>query len=402
MVPSGTDLSNEVSLRNRSDLLRFCCEICTADGNTARRLYASRKESIDWPALVDIAREFRLAMLLYRALTSHLAEFVDPTAMEVLRKLYLENQARCLEMTAELQHVLDRLAAEQIPVIAFKGPVFGAQLYGDVALRVYADLDVLVRECDVARVTRLMLDAGYRFRMNLSWEISFERDTSRSVDVHWVIAETMHQFPLTADELWARRSSVTLAGTEVAALCVEDTLLTICFNGLTEDWQRYDRIADVAQLMRASAGVDWSKFLEMCRRHGCERLVLLGLHLAREVFRAELPEPIEKRLRVHRRAIAAAGYEIDDFTRFAITSTDRRQGFDAWRFLLRMRERQRERIPYYQSIAYGFFNPKDDDAPWQRMSRQVLHAVLRIPLLGIKHGLRVIGHANLQEPGNRP
>jgi len=402
MVPTHPDLSSDPLLRKRADLLRFCCEICAADRDMARWLFESRKDSVDWVALIEVAREYRLAMLLYRAVNAHLAERVSPSAVQTLRNLYADNQAWCLVMTGDLRDLLDRLASERIPALAFKGPIFGAQLYGDVALRTYADLDVLVRECDVARVTRVMRDEGYRTRLNLSWEISFQRGTGASVDLHWSIAEKIHQFPLTPDELWARRSIATLAGASVPALCAEDTLLAICFNGLTEDWQRFDRIADVAEFMRGRVAVDWPKFLAMCRRHGCERLVLLGLHLAKELFLVRLPEPVELRLRVHRKAIVAAGYQIDDFMNFAITSTDRRKGFDAWRFLLRMRERQRERIPYYQAIAYSLFKPKDDDAPWQRTGRQALYAVLRLPLLGIKHGLRAIGHANPHEPGSRP
>ena len=96
---------------------------------------------------------------------------------------------------------------------------------------------------------------------------------------------------------------MTLAGASVPALGAEDTLLAICFNGLTEDWQRFDRIADVAELVRGSAAIDWPNFLDMCRRRGCERIVLLGLHLAKELFLVRLPECVELRLRSHRKAI---------------------------------------------------------------------------------------------------
>jgi len=400
MVLSRPDPSSEVLPANRSDL-RLCCAICAGDLDIARQSLDSRKDFIDWLALIEIAKDYRLAMLLYRAVDSRFAELVSPSALEVLRSLYADNLARCQAMTAELLRLLDRLASEQIPAIPFKGPVWGAQLYGDIALRTYGDLDVLIRECDVAKVTRIMLDQGYQIGMSLSWEISFVRATGESVDVHWSIAEKIHQFPLTADELWARRATITLAGTPVPTLCAEDTLLVICFNGLTEDWQRFDRIADVAEFMRASSAIDWPKFLDMCRRRGCERLVLLGMHLAKELFLVRLPQSVELRLRAHRQAIGRAGYASDAFMD-VLTSPRRREGLESLRYLARMREGRRERIPYYQSLAYSLFKPKDDDAPWQRTSRQVLYQVLRLPLLGVKHGLRVLGHANLKETDNRP
>ena len=107
-------------------------------------------------------------------------------------------------------------------------------------------------------------------------------------------------------------------------------------------------------------------------------------------------------MRSHCKALGSAGYAIDDFIDFMITSTQRREGIEYWRHAIRMRERQWERIPYYQSLAYSLFKPKDDDAPWQRTSRQVLYQFLRLPLLGVKHGLRALGHANLKETDNRP
>jgi len=363
----------------------------------------SRKDRIDWLALLQVAKNYRLEMLLYRAVDSQFAEFVSPPVQEELRRLYAENLARCRALTAELLRVLDQLASAQIPAIPFKGPVLGAQLYGDIALRIYGDLDVLIRERDVDDVTRIMLDQGYQENgMSLGWERSFVRATGESVDVHWSIAEKIHQFPLTADQLWARRSTTRLGGVLVPTLCAQDTLLTICFNGLTEDWQRCDRIADVAELMRDSSAIDWPQFLELCRRRGCERLVLVGLHLAKELFQVKLPEWVELRLQSHRKALERAGYAIDNFMDFMVASTRRREGVEYWRHAIRVRESLWERIPYYQSRAYGLFKPKDDDAPWQRTSRQALYHVLRLPLLGVKHGLRVLGHANLNEKDNRP
>lgn len=403
MVPSRPDLSSEVLLKNRSDL-RFCCAICAADPDIARQLVESRKGNIDWMALIELAKNYRLEMLLYRAVNSRFVEFVSSPALEALHKLYADNRARGLALTATLLHLLDRLASEQIPAMPFKGPVLGAQFYGDLALRNYADLDVLILERDVAQVTRIMLDQGYHEvgDMSLSWERSFVRPTGGSVDVHWSIAEKIHQFPLTPGELWARRATTALAGTSVPTLCAEDALLVICFNGLTEDWQRCDRIADVAELMRASSAIDWPKFLDLCRRRGCERLVLVGLHLAKELFLVRLPQYVERRLQSHRKALNRAGYAIDDFMDFMVTSTQRRDGSDYFRHVVRMREGQWERVPYYQSFAYSLFKPKADDAPWQRRTRQALYQVLRLPLLGVKHGLRVLGHANLKETDNRP
>jgi hypothetical protein len=399
MVPSRPDLSSEASLQRRADLLRLCCAISTGDADLAWRRVMDRKGNIDWLEMIEVAKSHRIEMFLYRAVDSRFAKLAGPSAHNTLRSLYAHNLVRCRGLTDQLHRLLRRLTADGIPALAFKGPVLGAQIYGDVALRTYADLDILVRHGDVAQVTRVMLDMGYAAGMPLAWEMSFTRPAGEGVevDLHWSLAEKIHQFPRTTDELFARSIGVDVAGTAVQTLCAEDALLAVCFNGLTEDWQRCDRIADVAEILRRSSAIDWPAFLHMCRKRGCERIVLLALHLAKELFLADLPQCVERRLQSHRSAIRKAGYGIEDFTRFVITSTTRRQGMDAWRYLLRMREGQWARIPYYQSLAYNLFTPKDADAPWQRTSRHVLYAILRLPLLAVKRGLRVLGHANLKE-----
>lgn len=397
LVPSHPDPTP----KHRSDLLRLVCALCVADRATARALIEDRKGALDWQSLVAIAREFRLAMLLHRAVSTFLADLASPAAFQTLRKLCADNQALAASMTAELRHALDRFAAEDIPALPYKGPVFGAQLHGDPALRVFADLDVLVRACDVDRATRLLLADGYQAGDRLGWEMSFTRGEHEGIDLHWSIAEDVHQFPRTPEEIWADRTTVVLAGAPVPALCAQDTLLALCFNGMSEDWQRFDRIADVAAVVRAGGVGDWPGLLALCRERGCERIVLLGLHLAKALFLVTLPAVVEERLQAHAQAIARAGYAIDSFMHFAVTSTDRRGGMDALRFLVRMRERQREKLPYYQSIAYRLFKPRADDAPWVRKSRQAVYTVLRLPLLGVKHALIAAGHSTLKDPDPR-
>jgi hypothetical protein len=402
MASSRPQLSIAALPESRRALLRLCCAMCAADAEHLRQLVQAHEGRIDWMALVDVARSHRLEMLLHRAVDSLPGESVDAAAREVLRQHHADNQARCQRLSAELVRLMDRLASERIPALAYKGPVLGAQLYGDVAARTYSDLDLLIRECDADAAVRVLLDMGYKAGLRLHWEMSLDLPSGESVDLHWSLAEEIHQFPRTTDELLARRTNVDVSGHAVPTLCAEDTLLAVCFNGLTEDWQRCDRVADVAEILRQGATIDWPGLLDLCARRGCERIVLLALHLAKELFLAKLPECAELRLQAHRKAIARAGYAPDDFLDFVIASTDRRQGSAVWRYHLRMRESHWGRIPYYQSMAYGLFKPKDDDAPWLRTSRQALYQMLRLPLLGIKHALKALGHAGLRETGHRP
>ena len=65
-------------------------------------------------------------------------------AREELEGRAQANRLRDLELTGELARLLDRFRRDGIAAVPYKGPVLAAQAYGDVALREFVDLDILV------------------------------------------------------------------------------------------------------------------------------------------------------------------------------------------------------------------------------------------------------------------
>jgi hypothetical protein len=283
---------------------------------------------------------------------------------------------------------------EQISAIPFKGPVFSAQLYGNVVQRRCGDLDVLIRGSDVSRCAELMRGQGYIPQLRLAWEWSFQRGRFENVDVHWSVMDEVHQFPLTPDQLWERHATVRLCGQTVPVLCNEDALLALSFNGLKEGWKRFDRLRDIAALMRKNNEIDWRSFLAACRRWGCERIVLVGMFLANELFLAELPDDLHAPRRSHRKAMRAAGWVRDQIM---IDPVGTSLGIDDWTYFPRLRERLWEKIPYCQIVAYSIFKAGQDEPKWQQTLRRGLYRSLRLPLIAIKRGLLALGHPGIKD-----
>ena len=79
-------------------------------------------------------------------------------ALEAARRI---NAARNLLVARALGRVLDGLARASVPVIPLKGVALAESLYGDAALRVSSDIDVLVPRACVARAFAVMGELGY-------------------------------------------------------------------------------------------------------------------------------------------------------------------------------------------------------------------------------------------------
>jgi len=100
--------------------------------------------------------------LLYRSLKKTCQQAVPSTYLEQLRDLFLTNAARNVFLTAKLLELLDLFKENNIAALPFKGPVLAESIYGDISLRQFVDLDVLVHKRDALKARNLLLAHGYQ------------------------------------------------------------------------------------------------------------------------------------------------------------------------------------------------------------------------------------------------
>src|SRR6185503_8502263 len=111
-----------------------------------------------------------------------------------------ENTHTNLLLTGELIKLLDSLDARGIPVIPLKGPTLAVRAYGDIGLRQFSDLDVLVRQSDVSRIQALLIENGFtpHQRLTSAQDAALQRfDCSCNfiskhgvaLDVHWGLVD---------------------------------------------------------------------------------------------------------------------------------------------------------------------------------------------------------------------
>ncbi|NEO37663.1 MAG: nucleotidyltransferase family protein [Moorea sp. SIOASIH] len=118
-----------------------------------------------------------------------------------------------------------------------------------------------------------------------------------SLDIHQeIIPKQFKLLPLIFDDLWERFEAVSLAGTKVLNFHPEDLLLILCVHGSKHMWERLGWICDIAELLRNSQDIDWAQLIDKARIIGCERMLLLGLFLAKTILGASLPPIVHQRI----------------------------------------------------------------------------------------------------------
>ncbi|HEX8184539.1 MAG TPA: nucleotidyltransferase family protein [Blastocatellia bacterium] len=399
----------EAAIRPEVELL-LCCARTSIEPERIERIKSLLKEEIDWVYLIRMMLAHGMLPLLYKALKTACAEAVPASTLEQLRRQFEAIARRNAFMAEELIRILTLLKRHGIIAIPFKGPVLAALAYGDISLRQFADLDILVKKPEVFRARDLLISELYRphsqltaseqeARLQSNCEFAFiSPDSKIAVELHWRITPKYFSFPMEMSRLWERLDYLPLAGRSVPTLRAEELLLILCVHGAKHRWQRLDWICDIAELVRTHAGVDWEYVVQQADRLGVQRMLLVGLLLANDLLGATLPDKVSRRIESDTVIEMLAGpvrKRLFHDVEASPEVSDRPVSKDALplgliHFHLRSRERLRDRIRYCLYFGNLAITPTKKDREFLRLpaSLSLLYYLLRPVRLAGEYGLK--------------
>lgn len=340
--------------------LLLACTRTAIDAGTAARIQGLLQQDLDWDYLLQTARRHAVVPLVYWTLHASFASAVPPATLELLRSQYRESAQHSLALTGELLKLLGLFEAQGIRAIPLKGPVLAAMAYGNLSLRRFGDLDILVRHPDVLRAKQILLSQGYRpepeltcrqeaLHLQTHYVYTFVHDGSAAVvELHYRIRPRYFSFTLDPGQLQRSLELIAVGSKHVWSLSPEDTLLILCAHGANHCWERLAWICDIAELLRTHPSLNWRQVQEQARTVGSERMLLLGLWLAHELLDAELPQELVDRARGDRMLQLLAGQVSQDLFREREAAPGL---FESAFFHLRARERWRDRVRYCLGVA---------------------------------------------------
>ena len=256
--------------------------------------------SLDWSLLVATARKHGVLPLVYKTWRRVKPTGLPDAVLEDVAAQYRQNAARNLALFAELQNLLDRFAGHDIPVLPFKGPVLALTAYGDLNLRQFTDLDLLIYEDDVEPARGLLQRAGYRPvpSKQLSWSCLFQHEARGiAVDLQWAFGHPRFVFPIDLERLWGQARHVEIKGQGILQPALDDQLLILAGHGGKHCWSRVGWVCDFAAFTRAvDPQIDWSAALHYAEAVGGRRLLLLACALAEAVLGRMWPARVCRRM----------------------------------------------------------------------------------------------------------
>lgn len=367
------------------------------DAATAPALH----EEEDWTPLIDLALQHGLSPLLARRALA-LAAGAVPDALRAAFEHHREdNDARNRDLAHILFRLLDALSGQGIDALPFKGQTLGVIAFGDYRHRRAGDVDLLLRLRDREAACVVLEALGYRElterelgramtpvewavcrRYQCEYAYYSERDRTL-VEPHWAFAPRTLAAESDYERMWLRAETVEIEGRVVPTLARTDLLAALCIHGSKHEWVRLQWIADVAALLHRHPDLDLDGILRDARTRGLERMVLLGIGLARDVLGVTLPAAASRQ--VDADAEARALMDVVK-TRLATAAPVESSVFRPSRFRWRMRERWRDRLNYFvRTIA----TPREIHVqlvPWLRLPPvgyvpvKLVHDYVALPL----------------------
>lgn len=400
--------------------LLLCCARTRMDSDRAERIGQLLQDDIDWQFLLRAALRHGLLPLLYWHINTICPTAVPKPVLAQLQNYFRATAQRNLFLTQELLRLLNVSQRQQIPAIPLKGPVLATAVYGNLALRPFGDLDLMVHRRDISRAAELLLSEGYRrvsrrlgedgCGKNVCVErpeddsspserdpqevaylgphyYTFVRDDGRvRVDLQWRITRSSFSFSLDAERLWERLEPIPLAGSTVLTFPPQDLCLILCVHGAKHMWEELRWVCDASELIHAQKGVDWAQALEQARKQGQGRTVALGLCLANDLLGAPLSDEVLQKVQADS-VVRSAATQVCE--RLFTEVPEQLEETHRLAFYLKIKDRWQDRMRYYLhylgQYVYTTITPNEKDRAFLLLPPRLsfLHYLLRpIRLLG--------------------
>lgn len=355
-------------------LIVYTCQ-SKIDPDKIRQIVAHFRED-DYQRTFALARRHGLFPLLYQTLAS-MPEILLPTeTLTLFKRGHMDVVQRNMLMSAELTELMRLLREGNIMSMAFKGPALSEMAYGSITLRQYGDLDILIRKEDLQKCLVLLQERGYTPEIELPKKtletfydcvnvIGLHRGALR-VEIHWELLSRNYAVDWEQEKLWSAAEHIEINRRAVTILSFENHILYLCVHGSKHLFERLEWICDIDRILRTKSVIDWKRLSAEANALGIERMLLLGLNLARLFFDLPLPREMATKIETDP-AIERLTHDVIALHYASAEKTVRPHG--SFRLLWQMRERRSDRLRF----AYrALFAPKFDDFSFVKLPRRLL------------------------------
>jgi hypothetical protein len=282
------------------ELLLACC----AESADERALLGTAPpHGLNWGRLPQLAQQHGVVPLVYPRLAAMDSSFRN--SLPDLRALYEANARQTLWLTGELFRVLEHFEHCGVRAMPYKGPVLAEMLYGNVTMRQFVDLDLLISATDLPKIKTSLAELRYEPSLRLSpreerdhlrsgYEYAFDSPRGGNLlEIKWQILPRFYCVDFDVNGLFGRAAVVNVSGRAVRTLSHEDLVLVLCVHAAKHAWVQLSWLCDIARLANTRS-LDWGSVSKHAKQLGIQRIVAVTFLLAHRLLAAPVPLPVQQ------------------------------------------------------------------------------------------------------------
>jgi len=363
-----------------------------------RRALELLSKPLQWKLLLERTTDHQVLPLIYHSL--RILEFhrVPPEVRAQVKTAFRTNAVRNEFLVRELGRVLELLEKARIPVIPLKGVILAELLYGDPALHVCWDLDLLVPRGEVLRTRRLILAHGYtspfpeeffvRHQFHTSADCPLLPQIERAVlpyllELHWTLLQHSSQDEEAMQDLWSLARPKEFFGVQAYSLTPEWEFLYLAVHAAYHKWQTLKWLADIHELC-VTTSIDWPQVREKAARFELDSVVGPTLTACSSLFGTPKPPdfptvPLPPRVRLFPDSLSySEAWKAPLFyPRLLKRPSEKLHWFLEILFIARLADRRLFRLPSTLSFLYYALRPLRLSCKWTWLFAQAACRRLR-------------------------
>jgi len=348
---------------------------------------------VDWNEILNFARDWQLEPVAFSNLRSHFSDTIPPETLAEAALRERDARAFVLARTLNVIEIYSQLTEAGIDTLVLKGPAISLMGYGDVSLRTFGDIDLLVNRKDLPRARDILLSKGFTREyptvaeaslVSAQHALEFVRGSTK-VELHCALFSRHLHLNFDLQELWDEAVWLRCLTTDIRVLSPTHLFLLVCAHGAKHEWAGMRWICDVAQLADRLGQDEVEAVVSIAKRTNSLRLLSLAAGIACDIFGA--PDRFEGRLdsskKVTKPIIERVLYNLGLQATAPVSFVDRISRIDKRigpiLFWVQARERWADRILV---VWRAVFVPAHADSPWRRLQWVIRPVRLFLIMIG--------------------
>jgi hypothetical protein len=222
-----------------------------------------------------------------------------------MKSIYMDIVKQNMLLTSELINIMKLFEENNIKAIAFKGPTLAQLAYGDITLRQYVDLDVLVEKEDLFKIENLLKNK-YKRALKLTssqeilWfqyahDVGLLNNNGIHIEFHWRMFDRSHPANLSKIDFFqeSAKTKINNGNVNINTISNEKFLIYLCIHGSKHLYERIEWVCDIDRFIKTQE-IDWNKVEDIIENDNSKRFFLLGLFLTKFLFNTNLGKNYEK------------------------------------------------------------------------------------------------------------